>query len=305
MMYKCEKIKFDDKVSLNVYLWLPNDKQNIIGTVQLAHGMSEHLGRYAKFAEYLNSLGFIVLGADHYAHGLTCQDPFLVGVCQDYDFMTAVINSISLVRKTYSHYFTGNNILFAHSMGSMAAQRYIELYPDDFSKVIICGTDYPVFKYSMAKLLSKLLMKKNQITYSNFIHNMGVGAFNKKFKHIHPKYGWLTNDLEIIKLYDNDKYCGKVYPINYYYSLAKMLRTSKKKKERSKINRNIEVLIIAGLDDPVGSFGKGPLKLGKDYLKLNLSTRIRLYKNARHELLNELEPVITEVYKDIKTFITD
>ena len=84
-----------------------------------------------------------------------------------------------------------------------------------------------------------------------------------------------------------------------------MLRTSKKKKERSKINRNIEILIIAGLDDPVGSFGKGPLKLGKDYLKQSLSTRIRLYKNARHEILNELEPVKTEVFNDIKMFITN
>lgn len=304
-MFRMEKIKFDDKVSLNVYIWQPNDGQNIIGTVQLAHGMSEHLGRYSKFAEYLNSLGFVVLGADHYAHGLTCADPFLVGVCQDYDFMDAVIKSIRLVRTTYSPYFKGNNILFAHSMGSMAAQRYLEIYPDDFSKAIICGTDYPVFKYALAKLTAKMLMKKNQITYSKLIHNMGVGAFNKKFKLDHPEYGWLTNDLEIINLYSKDKYCGKVYPINYYYSLAKMLRLSKKKKERSKINRNLEILIIAGLDDPVGLFGKGPLKLGKDYLKLNLSTRIRLYKNARHEILNELEPVKTEVYNDIKLFITN
>lgn len=304
-MFKTEKIPFDEKVSLNVYIWLPSDNTKIIGTVQLAHGMSEHLGRYNKFAEYLNSLGFVVLGADHYAHGLTCVDPFMVGVCQEYDFMWAVINSIRLVRTAYSSYFNGNNILFAHSMGSMAAQRYLELYPDDFTKAIICGTDYPVFKYTIAKLASKMLMQKNKITYSKFIHNMGVGAFNKKFKLDHPQYGWLTNDMDVIDLYSKDKYCGKVYPINYYYSLAKMLRVSKKKKERSRINRNLEILIIAGLNDPVGAFGKGPLKLGKDYLKLNLSTRIRLYKNARHELLNEIESIKTDVYNDIKTFITN
>ena len=104
-MFKTEKVKFDDKVSLHVYMWLPNDQNNIKGTVQLAHGMSEHLGRYTKFAEYLNELGFVVIGADHYAHGLTCVDPFMVGVCQDYDFMDAVIESIRLVRKTYSKYF--------------------------------------------------------------------------------------------------------------------------------------------------------------------------------------------------------
>lgn len=304
-MFRTEKVKFDDKVSLNVYIWLPKNLENIKGTVQLAHGMSEHLGRYHEFAEFLNSLGFVVLGADHYGHGLTCADPFMVGVCLDYDFMSAIIETIKLVRKTYSSYFKGNNILFAHSMGSMVAQRYIELYPDDFSKVILCGTDYPTFKYAAAKLLSKLLMKKHEITYNKFVHNMGVGVFNKKFKREHPKYGWLTNDFTIIDLYVKDKYCDKVYPVNYYYSLAKMLRLSKKKKERSRINRNIKILIIAGTDDPVGAFGKGPLKLGKDYLKLNLSTKIRLYKKARHELINELVDIKTEVYNDIQAFITD
>ena len=304
-MFKEEKIKFDDKFSLNVYIWEPNKDLPILGTVQLAHGMSEHLGRYIRFAEYLSSLGFIVLGADHYAHGKTCVDPFLVGVCEDYDFMDAVIKSIKLVRDHYSHYFKGNNVLFAHSMGSMASQRYIELYPDDFSKVIISGTDYPVFKYALAKFAAKLLMKKNQITYSKLIHNMGVGAFNKKFKEEHPLYGWLTNDHEIIDAYCKDKYCGKVYPVNYYYSLASMLRLSKKKKERSRINRNLEVLIISGWSDPVGAFGKGPKALSKDYLKLGVSTRLKLYNNARHELLNELEPVKSEVYNEIKSFITN
>ena len=58
-MFRTEKIQFDSKVSLNVYIWTPENCQKINGTVQLAHGMSEHLGRYSKFAEYLNNLGFI------------------------------------------------------------------------------------------------------------------------------------------------------------------------------------------------------------------------------------------------------
>lgn len=304
-MFKEEKIKFDDEFFLNVYMWLPSDDKKLLGTVQLAHGMSEHLGRYHQFAKYLADLGFVVLGADHYGHGKTCVDPFLVGVCKKYDFMSAVIKSIKLVRTTYSKYFTGNNILFAHSMGSMALQRYIELYPDDFSKVIISGTDYPTFKYALAKLAAKILMKKKEVNYSKLIHNMGVGAFNKKFKAYHPLYGWLTNDENIIDAYSKDKYCGKVYPVNYYYSLAKMLRLSKNKKERSKINRNLEILIISGLNDPVGSFGKGPMKLCRDYLKLDLFTRLKLYPNARHELLNELEPTKSEVYNEIKQFISN
>ena len=45
--------------------------------------------------------------------------------------------------------------------------------------------------------------------------------------------------------------------------------------------------------------------VSKDYLKLGVSTRLKLYNNARHELLNELEPVKSEVYNEIKSFITN
>ena len=45
-----------------------------IGTIQIIHGMSEHIARYGKAAEFLNSRGFIVAGDDHRAHGETDRD---------------------------------------------------------------------------------------------------------------------------------------------------------------------------------------------------------------------------------------
>ena len=36
-------------------------------------------------------------------------------------------------------------------------------------------------------------------------------------------------------------------------------------KNKKRINTNLEVMIMAGLNDPVGGFGKGPKKLSKEY----------------------------------------
>lgn len=304
-MFKTEYLKFDENIKLKVYIWAPSIDTEVKGVVQLAHGMAEHLERYNEFACFLNKNGYLVLGADHYAHGGSVNHPDLVGVVQEYDFMEAIIDSIKLVREEYSAYFQGLKVLFAHSMGSMACQRYIELYPNDYDKVIISGTDYPFFKYFFAKLLTSINGKKGKIKYSNFINNLGVGSFNKKFKKEETNVAWLTTNVDIQYKYLEDPLCGRMFPANYYHSLASMLLDSKKMKNRKRINTNLEVMIMAGLDDPVGGFGKGPKKLASDYLKQGIHVHTVLYENARHECLNEQVDIKNKVFNDIVSFIND
>ena len=242
-MFKNEYVKFDDNTNLCVYIWTP-DCEEIKGTVQLAHGMAEHLGRYDEFANFLNKNGFLVIGADHYAHGKSVDDVKNIGIVKEYDFMHAILSSIKLVRTEYEHLFKGKKILFSHSMGSMAAQRYIEIYNDDFDKVIISGTDYPFVKYALAKLLTSNNGKKGKIVYSNFIHNMGVGGFNKKFKKENTtEVAWLTQDTNIQREYIKCSMCGQMFPANYYHSIASLLLASKKKNNRSRIKRDLEIMI--------------------------------------------------------------
>jgi alpha-beta hydrolase superfamily lysophospholipase len=45
------------------------------GTVQIAHGMGEHLGRYVDLIEVLVEAGLVVYGNDHRGHGRTAPRP--------------------------------------------------------------------------------------------------------------------------------------------------------------------------------------------------------------------------------------
>ncbi len=48
-------------------------QHEVRGVVQIAHGLSEHIGRYAALAEILVRGPFVVYGNDHRGHGLTAK----------------------------------------------------------------------------------------------------------------------------------------------------------------------------------------------------------------------------------------
>ena len=47
--------------------WTPEVEARAV--VQIVHGIAEYIERYDAFAEYLNSLGFLVVAEDHMGHG--------------------------------------------------------------------------------------------------------------------------------------------------------------------------------------------------------------------------------------------
>ena len=44
------------------------------GIVQIAHGITEHIGMYDSFMSYLAENGYIAVGNDHLGHGLSAAD---------------------------------------------------------------------------------------------------------------------------------------------------------------------------------------------------------------------------------------
>lgn len=48
--------------NLPAYLWLPDGEVKAV--LQITHGMTEHMGRYEAFAQYLCPMGIAVAGFD-------------------------------------------------------------------------------------------------------------------------------------------------------------------------------------------------------------------------------------------------
>ena len=61
---------------------------------------------------------------------------------------------------------------------------------------------------------------------------------------------------------------------------------------------------MSGDNDPVGNFGKGTTLLFSKLKKVGISDlTLKLYKDGRHEMLNEINK--EEVYKNILEWVTN
>lgn len=295
------KLKFDETSYLICYKWYNPNNKTPRGTIQIAHGLSEHVTRYDDFANFLVEAGYIVIGADHYNHGESASTLEQLGIIEKYDFIEAVVKSIKLVREEFKDLFTENRCLFAHSMGSIATQTYIQSYPNDFDKVILSGTDIGNFKYILLKLLTSLTVKKNDFkTSSKLVYNLTFGGFQKKFKE-KSKFNWLSKNETNILEYEKDPLCGSSVSDSTYKSISIALRKSYKLKNIQKINPKLKIFILSGSEDPVSAMGKSVVSLYKKYLKASLDVKMKLYDGLRHEVLNEVKK--QTVYQDIILFL--
>lgn len=78
----------DGKTAIRALLWKPDAAEqpegsetperlrysDVRGIVQVVHGMSEHVVRYAHFAKFLVESGFVVCANDHVGHGESVSD---------------------------------------------------------------------------------------------------------------------------------------------------------------------------------------------------------------------------------------
>lgn len=87
------------------------------GTVQIVHGLGEHIGRYAALAAVLNAAGWDVVGHDHRGHGRSEGGrgtvPHGPALLMD---LAAVMDHLRRGRR---------HVLLGHSMGGLIAARFV------------------------------------------------------------------------------------------------------------------------------------------------------------------------------------
>src|ERR1700755_654009 len=68
-----KRFQFESADGLSIACVKWGGHHDVRGVVQIAHGLGEHMGRYAELAEKLVEGDFVVYGNDHRGHGLTAK----------------------------------------------------------------------------------------------------------------------------------------------------------------------------------------------------------------------------------------
>lgn len=298
-------IEAEDKKKIYIYRWLPGMMKPLKCIIQISHGMAEHADRYREFANYLNSLGIGVYANDHRGHGKTAETIDNVGYFSDKNGWDLVVNDMFQLTERIRHTHEGIPVfLLGHSMGSFLARDYISRGESGVNGVILSGTaGDPGLLGNAGILIAKLSCRfKGRRTPDKLLDKLSFGSFNKQFKPERTKFDWLSRDEKMVDKYIEDEFCGGVFSCGFFLDLFQGIKKINSWKIIDAIPKDLPVLIISGENDPVGDNSKGVQKVIGKFKKAGLEDlEFKFYKNARHEMLNELNK--DDVFKDISMWI--
>lgn len=290
----------DGVTHIHAVAWIP--KGEVIAVLQIVHGMVEHIERYHDFAEYLAKQGVCVVGHSHLGHGKSVAEKEKLGYFAAPNGNACVLGDIhklrAITRKEYPNipYF-----MLGHSMGSFLIRQYLGVYGKGLSGAIIMGTgEQPDITVNAGKAVCKVLAKfKGWEHRSDLVNSFVIGGFEKKMGK-----AWLSRNEENVKAYADDPLSGFVFTLNAFYHMFDGMAKMNAQEKAGNIPKELPIFFVAGSEDPVGNNGKGVEAVYRKYQEKGAkNVKITLYKDDRHEILNELDRDV--VYRDILNWIKD
>ena len=273
--------------------------------VQLVHGMSEHIQRYAAFARYLNQQGVLVAGCDNASHGKSRnpEDPW--GYFGEKDGWAHLVEDVDRVRQLLQQEHPGVPlVLMGHSMGSFLTRTYLIRYPGTVDAAIIMGTGHqsPAI-VAGGRAIAKAAGKRHGFqAHSPRVEALAFGAYNKAFAPNRTEIDWLSASDNNVDAYIADPLCGQKASIGLFYEMLGGIRFISTPKNIASMNRNTPILFISGDKDPVGEMGKGVKRAYEAFRRAGVrDVELKLYKGLRHEILNEDCRAV--VYNDLWSWI--
>nr|WP_285851894.1 alpha/beta fold hydrolase [Sporosarcina luteola] len=276
-----------------------------IAHIHLLHGMAEHIGRYEEFITFLTSEGFAVSGHDHRGHGRTANLNGKIGDFGDAAGFDRIVEDAHEIIGFYrDKYQLPRLILVGHSMGSFVARRYAQKFGSELDKLICLGTaGDPGMGRSIGQALAHMKAKSTNYDEPDyFMNKMVFGGFNKIAGTPKTPFDWLSRDTKAVEKYMIDPKCGFVPTARFFTDLFDGLGKINEMDDIRQVPNGLPILLLSGLDDPVGNKGKGVWQAARQFTDAGIENiTVMLYEGGRHEMLNEVNR--EQVFNFIKDWI--
>ncbi len=273
--FEPERFNFisDDGLAIACVKW--RGHHNVRGVVQIAHGLGEHIGRYAELAETLVRGEFVVYGNDHRGHGLTAKPTGSFGEFGGGGF-DQLVNDVVNLRVIAKNEYPGKPyVLLGHSLGSFAAQQFILKHSHSIDGLILSGSgalDY------LARQVQSVPAGEDPMK-----------SMNASFEPARTPFDWLSRDEDEVDAFINDPFCFPSLSGSSMESFVDAFPRLADPREIRRIRENLPIYIVSGSDDPVGEKLAGVRALMDRYHSAGIASIAHdFYTGGRHEMLHEL-----------------
>ncbi len=270
------------------------------GYLHICHGMAEHIERYHDFARAMAAQGFYVFGHNHRGHGMNES----LGHYADENGWQKTIIDTKAVQDAVITEQSLPVFMFAHSMGSFIAQGFAMRHGERLSGLILSGSNYQhPFLYYAGRLVAQFEnLRLGMGKPSHVMDKLSFASFNSHFKPNRTEFDWLSRDPTQVDQYIKDPLCGFVCSAETWRQLLGGLIEISKPVNLNKIPAHLPLFLLGGDCDPVGRMGKGIPALANKLKQSNHpQVDVKLYKDARHEMLNEICKL--DVYQDVANWL--
>lgn len=292
-----------DEHQIYTYKWEQTEQPKAI--IQIVHGAGEYANRYDTFAKVLVSRGFVVYSHDHRGHGKSVKDNERFGYFGEEDgFRTLVEDTYEVTKHIKAEYPDKKLFVLGHSMGSFVARYFAILYSDQIDGLLVVGTgNNSVASLNVGIKVAETYIRTHKGHKPNILLDTLIfKAFDLNFIGDKGKNAWLSRDKESREAFNNDAYCGVKFTSYAFRDMFTGVKFVTDPENVAKIRKDLPIFMLSGDKDPVGGNGKMVKKAYDLYKNQDIkSVKIKLYKDMRHEILNEIGK--QEVYKDIIIWI--
>ncbi len=256
--------------------WLVSNPR---GTLVGVHGYSEHSGRYAHFARYLNSQGWDVYWVDLPGHGLS------EGARNNIDDFSDYVVSVERFLREVERRSAKRPIhLFGHSLGGLVAIRFVETFGREHSlaSLILSGPLLGLDRFDPVKLY--------------FLRVVASLLPNIRLKNKRELAGpYLTRDQEILADRARDPLINTHVTFHWFREFCRGQEMAFS--EIEKIHLPVLMLLAAEervvCGDSIRRFFDQLLSTRKELLE---------YQGMQHEVLNEVGR--EQVFKDLTQWMS-
>jgi alpha-beta hydrolase superfamily lysophospholipase len=275
----------DDGAKIQVYRWAPEGTPR--AAVQIAHGLCEHAGRYERLARALTKAGYLVTASDHRGHGPSAAASDL-GFFAEADGWRKCLDDLWAVNRRLAVDAPDTKIFFlGHSMGSFMGQQFIAEHGDALAGAIFSGSNgAPAAILPLGRLVARFeRWRLGPRGHSAILVQMIFGEYNKPFRPARTDFDWLSRDPAEVDKYIADPLCGFPFTTQLAIDLLDALGPIAQDATIARVPKALPLYIFSGARDPVGVNLQGLIDA---YRRAGLETAAKIYPDARHETLNEI-----------------